>query len=352
MGSQQSKNLKAKKGSFLFYIFYSLCLILLTIVVVGLQGQDNFVAWTVIKHNLLMLVILWLVASIVLHLFSTRASTSKNVAPQPAASTAIDEGHSMVLTNLNQLKNKSQEIYHSTQGLSEAVEQVAHSTTEFAHGIQANSDQIQGVADLSKRIHRASGIGENLIQETAETMTNIEITIKRLTDDARALGLQSEDIGNITNVIQQIAEQTNLLALNAAIEAARAGEQGRGFAVVAEEVRKLAEQSARSTQDIEELVTAVSRNVNHVIQVVESGESEIAEGNVVLVKAGRAFKSIVNSVSLLTNRMQQVADTTELLNITSQQIAASTEEQSATLAGIHDGAEEIVNLANNISKDI
>ncbi len=77
-------------------------------------------------------------------------------------------------------------------------------------------------------------------------MTEINEVVGALAADIRDLGQQSEEIGQIVTLITGIADQTNLLALNAAIEAARAGEQGRGFAVVAEEVRKLAEQSARA----------------------------------------------------------------------------------------------------------
>ena len=85
------------------------------------------------------------------------------------------------------------------------------------------------------------------------------------------MGDQSNQIGQIVDVIKGIADQTNLLALNAAIEAARAGEQGRGFAVVAEEVRKLAEQSSTSAAQIATLIGNIQRETERAVGVMEKG---------------------------------------------------------------------------------
>lgn len=240
------------------------------------------------------------------------------------------------LTSLEQEQtNKTKpEIISAIEDLNHAVEEIASAATEFASAVQANSEHVNDVSSLGKRIHRASKRGEELIHETTDSMNKVQATMEQLATDANALGTQSENIGKITTAIQDIAEQTNLLALNAAIEAARAGEQGRGFAVVAEEVRKLAEQSGESSREIETLINQISNNVETVITAVTEGKTRFDETGLSLTKAGRAFRSIVNSISRISKEIERLASTTANLNQNSQQIAASTEEQSATIAHI------------------
>jgi methyl-accepting chemotaxis protein len=101
--------------------------------------------------------------------------------------------------------------------------------------------------------------GKNIVSKSVDEVREIAKTVQKSSDFVKDLGNQSEKIGEIVNVINEIADQTNLLALNAAIEAARAGEAGRGFAVVADEVKKLAERTGRSTQEIGSMIRHVVR---------------------------------------------------------------------------------------------
>ena len=109
--------------------------------------------------------------------------------------------------------------------------------------------------------------GEHFAQKTIAEMNKIVEHVNQSSIFMQTLDDQSHKIADIVNVIKEIADQTNLLALNAAIEAARAGEQGRGFAVVADEVRKLAERTKLSTQDIAAMIEAIRTGT---MQAVES----------------------------------------------------------------------------------
>ena len=108
-----------------------------------------------------------------------------------------------------------------------------------------------------------------------QTMTEITEVVNALAREIRDLGRQSEEIGKIVTLITGIANQTNLLALNAAIEAARAGEQGRGFAVVADEVRELAEQSAKAAGEITHLIQQIKDTAQASVERTAMGTGKV-----------------------------------------------------------------------------
>lgn len=153
-------------------------------------------------------------------------------------------------------------------------------------------------------------------------------------------------------MINEIAEQTNLLALNAAIEAARAGEHGRGFAVVAEEVRKLAERSARATEEISAVVKEISAGMQVALKAVNEGERL---GRV----ASESFKEIFGKIEALDERIreistiaQQQSEGSEKVARSLQNISAITEEVSATIEENSAATEELAASAQELVANV
>jgi methyl-accepting chemotaxis protein len=133
------------------------------------------------------------------------------------------------------------------------------------------------------------------------------------------MGESSQRISGIVGVIKDVADQTNLLALNAAIEAARAGEAGRGFAVVADEVRKLAERTAKATTEISEMVAAVQDNAHQAVSTMAETVSRVEEG------VNLARESSQSMLSINEGARQVMQTVTDISNALSEQGAASNE---------------------------
>jgi methyl-accepting chemotaxis protein len=173
-----------------------------------------------------------------------------------------------------------------------------------------------------------------------------------------------KDIINFLSGITQIASQTNLLALNASIEAARAGEHGKGFAVVAEEVRKLAEASSTTVDEIREIITAVQGSSTQALDKVQKGAGAVIEGNEKVKNVTTVFDSLKESIeyvntkisneySLMNETMNQFDDVqTQFENIAaiSQENSASTEEILATMETQNEGIRNIANMIEAINK--
>jgi len=121
-------------------------------------------------------------------------------------------------------------------------------------------------------------------------MSVIADRVRQTSKTIEALGIRSEQIGDIVGTIEDIADQTNLLALNAAIEAARAGEQGRGFAVVADEVRALAERTTRATREIGEMIKAIQKETRGAVNAMEEGVQEVGKGAASSKKRGMHWR--------------------------------------------------------------
>jgi methyl-accepting chemotaxis protein len=163
----------------------------------------------------------------------------------------------------------------------------------------------EGLRDAQQNAERAK-VGNQSVERTAQAMAEVQSRVELAARRVAEMGERSQQIGLIVGTITDLTEQTNLLALNAAIEAARAGEAGKGFAVVAEEVRKLAERSSASTQQIADLVKGVQQSVTEAVAAMETGAQGVESVTVETDGVRAAFGEILAAAESLEARNEEI----------------------------------------------
>jgi methyl-accepting chemotaxis protein len=189
-----------------------------------------------------------------------------------------------------QLSDGAQRESHAASGMAAAVEEM---TTSIAC-VGQNAEEAKGV---SQRAHELASEGSQAVASATEQMRTISETVESTSRVISELSKQSQQISAIAAMIKEIAEQTNLLALNAAIEAARAGENGRGFSVVADEVRRLAERTSDSTEDIRGMIDAIQASADTAVGNMQTAVSSVGEGVRIVENVGATIAHIHEEAS-------------------------------------------------------
>ena len=253
------------------------------------------------------------------------------------------------------LTDTSQQVSQSSSEQSEAVMSVAAAMEEVAIGIAHISDNAEGAHRLASESHDRSVSGIELAQSASLQMAELQGTVEASSSKISALQANSELIRSAAETIRNIADQTNLLALNAAIEAARAGEAGRGFAVVADEVRKLAENTARATGEIDQVIQAIHVDMNQAVETMGDGVNRVGEGVSVTRALGDSMQElasgadgVVSTVSEITMSLRQQTAAHEQVAANVETIARMSEANTGEVKRIASAAQTLAQLAQRL----
>ncbi|WP_017753483.1 methyl-accepting chemotaxis protein [Calidifontibacillus oryziterrae] len=257
------------------------------------------------------------------------------------SSTVLNE-QAEVTNNVSKIVNEAMgEVSRGAEQLSSDMFSVSNNVEQNANSIQKMSESISTIANHARETKGVSREGKTAMEKMK---TNMELIVKQSVESStimKTLDTRLQQISEITKLIHDIAEQTNLLSLNASIEAARAGEHGKGFAVVAQEVKKLAEQSSRSVEEVSELIAEIQNDSTKALLNMEHSKRSVEEGATVVNDSERSFQKIVKFIDDLTNNIEDIAATSDEISQRSTEIFNSIERVSSVSQSTTAGVEEV-----------
>ncbi|MCG8366465.1 MAG: methyl-accepting chemotaxis protein [Pseudanabaenales cyanobacterium] len=252
------------------------------------------------------------------------------------------------------------------QTLFEGAMQQAHEIATAQQRIQMMADSTRAVAanakDAETAVQKAAGTvesGDMVMDLTVDGMLGIRETVAEAAKKVKHLGESSQKISKVVNLISGFADKTNILAMNASIEAARAGEDGQGFGMVAEEVRLLAQQSAKASGEIEKLIYSIQRETNEVIAAMEKGTEQVASGTKLVNETRQSLNHIKGASAEIKQLVESIASAaitqskdSEEVSQTMTEVAAIAEQTSISVTHVSDSFKELLTVANSLEESV
>lgn len=270
------------------------------------------------------------------------------------------EGHAKhVASAAHSLAHDAEELSHSSQRQSDTANMTSGTVEQVSSSGAMVAESADKVAKLSAETLERANRGQASLQEMVQEIERVEIAVKEIATAVGEFVNNTQSITSMTQQVRDIAEQTNLLALNAAIEAARAGEQGRGFAVVADEVRKLAEKSAHSASQIDEVTqllggqsNQVERTVQRGLVALQSSQEHIREVAGVLTEANTSVEKVNHGLEEISQSVNKQRDSTQEIARNVEQIAMMASQGNIVVKRTVAAVKSMETLSENLSKTV
>ncbi|GLH64065.1 methyl-accepting chemotaxis protein [Parageobacillus sp. G301] len=283
----------------------------------------------------------------------------------------IEDNFSRTNEKVVEITSASLVAAERSKDIARTIEEISKGANDSAVSMQTAAESVDDVLRIANQVQQKANQSEQLAKEMVTTLHKSREVISSLVSGIEQLARNNQtslsaverleqhakEVENIISLVGDIAGQTNLLALNASIEAARAGEHGKGFAVVAEEVRKLADESAKAVQGISELIQNIQKEVAHVVsqihEQVKSANEEAAKGadtNDAIAEMTKSIHEVVRSVHEIAELVKEQMSHIEKASIQSQEVAAIAEETSAGAMEVTAATQEQTSVIQHVNK--
>ncbi|ELS32571.1 MULTISPECIES: methyl-accepting chemotaxis protein [Pseudanabaena] len=271
------------------------------------------------------------------------------------------------------VQSASQSVSHNVDRNQEIIQNVSNGASEQVLAIAQTLDRIQMLTNSIAKVemqasqaeaqvkstNQALVEGDTAMNTTVESFTVIRDTVAETAKKVQQLGEASQKISKVVKLISGFANQTNMLALNASIEAARAGEEGEGFGVVANEVRALAQRSAKATTEIRQLIEEIQAQVNDLIKTMALGTRQVNSGSQLVEETRQKLFDIASSSQIVNQLVREITQTASLQSQTSdeasrtiQNVAAIANSNSNYVQVLNDSFSDLLQVAEELQVSV
>lgn len=262
----------------------------------------------------------------------------------------MGEANSTLLLALEQIQSTVNAQAAGASQQAAAVSEITVTLEEVRSTSAQNLVKTKQLGEVAERVRREGVQGQQILEQAVNGMEVIRERVENIARTILALSEQTQQIGEITNVVSNIAQQSKMLALNASIEAAKAGEAGKGFAVVAAEVKELAIQSQQSTAQVQKILQDIRRATDRAVMATEEGNKRVDAGVVLVEKSGEMMKQLSEVIDETVRASKQIVAAVQQEVVGIDQVSTSMNEINKVTSQFVSSTQQTKGAATNMGK--